>query len=318
MSQNLFEFRENVYSQNGEDGIIEKLLSELKLYTGYYVEFGAHDGKLWSNTYRLYEKGWNGCLIEADDERYRKLCINVPEDKILKIKSTVAETGDASLDNILERNGVTRVDLLSIDIDSDDLRVWEGVKRYDPAIVVIEYNSTIPFDTRFTNPTGTTHGNSALSIKESANDRGYALVEGTDTNLIFAKADLIAATEIHEKSLQEIRDQTYQLRYFFGQDGTLLHDFKLLNDASMTELYPIPWVMTFGRQPIPRLLRRMRYGVNYPAFVYFAVTSLVLSPIQFFRLAGVSLRTLAKGRSTSELLRLLIDKERLVGILKQK
>ena len=62
MKINLFDFHKNIYSQNGEDGIIEKLVSVLKIGSGFFVEFGAWDGKHWSNSYNLYQNGWHGCL----------------------------------------------------------------------------------------------------------------------------------------------------------------------------------------------------------------------------------------------------------------
>jgi len=318
MSINLYDFRGNLYSQNGEDGIIEKLLSILKIDTGYFVEFGAWDGKHWSNTYRLYEKGWKGCLIESEVDRFRALCNNIPDDNVLKVNSRVAESGENSLDEILKRNGIGNVDFLSIDIDSDDLRVWEAVKSVDPPVVVIEYNSVIPFDTRYVNPIGKMHGNSALSIVESAQDRGYSLVEGTDTNLIFVKEDLIGSTDAIRKSLQEIMDQTYQLRYFFGHDGTLLHDYAALNEEGITEIFPIPFQMTFGVQPVPRPFRRIRNRINFPGFLFFVFSAILRCPVQLFKLVRLFVRTLSKGRSLPEIISLLLNKESLVRALKEE
>src|SRR3984893_2303504 len=161
MNVDLFAFRKDFYSQNGEDGIIEKLLSEIGLESGFLVEFGAWDGKHWSNTYNLIEKKkWKGCLIEGDPRKYEDLCHNIPSEDIIKVRAWIRPTGSDTLDEILHRNGVDHVDLLSIDIDSDDLAIWESVVSYSPTIVIIEFNPTIPFDTRYKNPTGAFHGNS--------------------------------------------------------------------------------------------------------------------------------------------------------------
>jgi hypothetical protein len=40
----LIDFKENIYSQCGQDGIIAKVFEALNIYTGYCVEFGAWDG----------------------------------------------------------------------------------------------------------------------------------------------------------------------------------------------------------------------------------------------------------------------------------
>lgn len=49
------------YSQNFEDIIVYKLLEKEK---GLYVDVGAHHPTRFSNTYKLYLKGWNGINID--------------------------------------------------------------------------------------------------------------------------------------------------------------------------------------------------------------------------------------------------------------
>ena len=317
MTEDLFQHRQNYYSQNGEDGILEVLLEELGVTDGYFVEFGAWDGMHWSNTYRCYERGWAGCFIEGLASRFEILQKNVPDDRVLKIQTYLESSGPNSLDETLARHDVEQIDLLSIDIDSDDLAIWEGVQKYQPPVVIIEYNSTIPFDTRYTNPKGKAHGSSALSITESAKRRGYKLVEGTDTNLIFALEALIETTNIRCKSLQEIRDQTFHLRLFFGNDGTLLHDYAPLNEAGITEIFPVPFAMSFGIQPIPRWLRKVRIRANYAGLVLFFLFALVRCPIQLFRLVRMTIRTLAQGRTLFEFIKLVFNKDQMMETLKK-
>ena len=71
----LSDFAGNVYSQEGEDGVIEKALGLLPSRTRWCVEFGAWDGKYLSNTFRLVEQeGYKVVLIEGDTKKYRALC----------------------------------------------------------------------------------------------------------------------------------------------------------------------------------------------------------------------------------------------------
>ena len=65
-------YRYNIHSQNGEDGIIEKLFADLDIKDGYLCEFGAWDGKYLSNTYNLFynNEQYTPILIEGDKERY--------------------------------------------------------------------------------------------------------------------------------------------------------------------------------------------------------------------------------------------------------
>jgi len=70
----LLEYRDDKYSQSGEDGIIEEICYRLGINQGWFVEFGAWDGKHHSNTYNLLaNKGWQGVLMECDPERYKAL-----------------------------------------------------------------------------------------------------------------------------------------------------------------------------------------------------------------------------------------------------
>jgi len=49
-----------------------------------------------------------------------------------------------SLDNLLAQTEIPHdFDVISIDIDSNDLGVWESINNYHPKIVVIEINSSI-------------------------------------------------------------------------------------------------------------------------------------------------------------------------------
>ncbi len=317
MVENLYQDRRNLYSQHGEDGILEELLRALGLDTGYFVEFGAWDGKHWSNTYACYERGWMGCYIEGLQDRYDRLCLNILDPRVLKIKRYVAAEGPNSLDEILAAHNVERVDLLSIDIDCDDLVIWEGVQRYRPSVVVIEYNSTIPFDTHYVNPRGMTHGNAALSIVESAARRGYRLVEGTDTNLIFVLDSLPGLDTVKCKTLGEIRNQTYQLRYFFGNDGSLLHTYKPMNDAGITEIYPIPFALSFGVQPVQRSSRKIRITANYAALALFVFTAMIRCPIQFLRLVQLTIRTISPDKGLLGAVRLIFDKDAVMKTLKK-
>ena len=51
-------FKKNIYSQNGEDGIIEEVINRLDLFKNknlWCCEFGAWDGMHSSNTFALVE-----------------------------------------------------------------------------------------------------------------------------------------------------------------------------------------------------------------------------------------------------------------------
>jgi FkbM family methyltransferase len=52
------------YSQEGEDMILDRFFEQRS--TGFYVDVGAHHPQRFSNTYRLYRRGWRGLNIDAN------------------------------------------------------------------------------------------------------------------------------------------------------------------------------------------------------------------------------------------------------------
>jgi FkbM family methyltransferase len=63
------------FSQFGEDLVIEELLNELGIKQGFYVDVGAFDPVISSNTLLLFKRGWSGVNIDVDEqkiERFRR------------------------------------------------------------------------------------------------------------------------------------------------------------------------------------------------------------------------------------------------------
>ena len=60
------------YSQHGEDIIFAILLKGLK--RGFYVDVGANDPEIISNTKYFYDRGWNGINIEPHPILFEKIC----------------------------------------------------------------------------------------------------------------------------------------------------------------------------------------------------------------------------------------------------
>ncbi len=59
-----------MYSQNLEEQII---LDYFQGQTGNFIDLGANDGKTFSNTRALAERGWKGVLVEPSPKAYDKL-----------------------------------------------------------------------------------------------------------------------------------------------------------------------------------------------------------------------------------------------------
>lgn len=102
---------------------------------------------------------------------------------------------ETSLDNILSETNIdTQFDILSIDVDGNDYHIWNSLKRYDPAIVIIEFNP-------FINPTkdyiysGSVFGSSFKSMIELAKVKKYSLL-CMSGNLVFGKNNRLIGTSL--------------------------------------------------------------------------------------------------------------------------
>ena len=53
------------YAQEGEDLVLARILGELGMTTGFFVDIGAHHPSRFSNTYYFYRRGWCGINVDA-------------------------------------------------------------------------------------------------------------------------------------------------------------------------------------------------------------------------------------------------------------
>jgi hypothetical protein len=184
----LVPFERKVYSQSGEDGIIEEIFRRIGTETKFAVEFGVEDGKE-CNTRFLKSQGWNVLQMDGNDN-------NPPS---IKHEYITAE----NINQLFDKYDVPKnLDLLSIDIDSNDFWVWKALSTaYRPRLIVVEYNATIApcfaqtvaYDPKLTWDGSNYFGASLLALYRIAKNRGYELVYCTKNgvNAFFVRKDLL-------------------------------------------------------------------------------------------------------------------------------
>jgi len=153
--------------------VLERLFACLGSGDRRFVEFGAWDGRHWSNTANLrIAHGWDGLLMDGDPARVSGL---------VKREFVTAE----NVESLFDRYGVpSRFDLLSIDIDGNEYWVWKAIQRFRPRVVVIEYNvffgsdvsKTMPYDPVHRWDKTTFHGASLAALHKLGREKGYSLL----------------------------------------------------------------------------------------------------------------------------------------------
>lgn len=205
-AQDLTGFELRGFSQNGEDGVLVELLNRVGVGGRFFVEFGIQNGSE-GNCVLLAELfGWSGVFVEADDDcfaelerRYRGYPVRCVHDLV---------TADR-VEAIFRDAGVPEEpDVVSIDIDGNDLYVWDALTSFRPRVVVIEYNSGI----RAEGPVAQPHdpergwdgsgafGSSLAALDAVAARHGYRLAHTdlTGTNAFYVREDLWPALGLGE------------------------------------------------------------------------------------------------------------------------
>jgi len=201
------EFR--VFSQWGEDGIIQYLTRAVPIPRRLFVEFGVED-YLESNTrFLLTNDQWAGLVIDGAAENIAV----IKEDPIYwaaNLKAHCAFITRENINGLLLENGIQGdIGLLSVDIDGNDYWIWSAIDAISPRIVICEYNSlwgpkeavTVPYDARFER--GNAHfskvyfGASIAALDHLARQKGYTLVgsNAAGINAFFVRNDVRGSLE---------------------------------------------------------------------------------------------------------------------------
>ena len=133
-----------VYSQNGEDGMLAEIVRRVGARDRFFVEIGIEDGRQ-CNTRLLLESGWRGLWIEGNVALAEQAIANFRryvDSGALAVCVGVIHPGN--INAVLDRaQAPAAFDLLSLDIDQHTHNVWRALER--PArIACIEYNASIP------------------------------------------------------------------------------------------------------------------------------------------------------------------------------
>ena len=146
-----------VYSQWGEDGIIDWLINKYPEIPKSFLEIGTQDYKESNTRFLLINKNWNGFIIEAD-----KAAVKDIKSQRIYWKHNLRAINEFitkdNINNVIKKFNIPKkIGLLSLDIDGVDYWVLKKLSALDPSIIVCEYNSlfgqkksvTVPYKSNF-------------------------------------------------------------------------------------------------------------------------------------------------------------------------
>ena len=150
--KNLNELDFKVFSQSGEDGIIDYLLYSLNIKVPKFVEIGVGDYQE-ANTRFLFERtNAKGLIIDCIKQLNQKVSKNLTlwKGDLTVIEKTITES---NINSILEKNRFnSNLDLFSLDIDGIDYWIIKSLPSNISKVFIAEYNSTFGADLEITVP----------------------------------------------------------------------------------------------------------------------------------------------------------------------
>lgn len=177
-----------VFSQFGEDGIIQHLVNKVPIANDVFVEFGVEDYTESNTRFLLVNDNWRGLVLDGSDAHKRWLESH-PTGWRHEIEAVTAFIDRDNINRLIGGAGVEGdIGILSIDLDGNDLWILEAIDVVSPRILILEYNATfgpaaavtVPYDPSFVrgqkHPSNLYWGASLAALTHTARDKGFSLV----------------------------------------------------------------------------------------------------------------------------------------------
>lgn len=227
-----------VFSQFGDDGIIQYLIKYLDISDSYFIEFGVENYSESLTRFLLINNNWSGLIMDGSVENIEY----IKRDYIYTLHQLTAIHAFVDAENInsiLQSEKLpSQIGLLHIDIDGNDYWVWKSINVIRPIIVVIEYNSvlgneraiTVPYKPDFRRTiahySNLYYGASLVALCILADKKGYNFIgcSSSGNNAYFVRKDkskdlraLTAKEGYVQSKFREARNELGELIYTSGE-----------------------------------------------------------------------------------------------------
>ena len=224
-----------VFSQFGEDGIIQQLVRHLPIEHRTFIEFGVEDFAEANCRFLMMNDNWRGFVLDGSARQIEKLR-SWEQFWKYDLNTRCEFVTRENVNALLGASGFAQdLGILSIDVDGMDYWILTAVNAVRPRILIVEYNAlfgaerkiTVPYSANFVkqhaHASGLYFGASLGAITHAAEQKGFALVatESSGTNAFFVRQDLLrnslAAKPVHaayhDSLVRQSRDAQGKLDY---------------------------------------------------------------------------------------------------------
>ena len=223
-SRRLVDYEFKVFSQWGEDGILQYLTRCLDIPNRTFIEFGVEDFFESNCRFLLMKDLWNGFVIDGSQANIDRLESSYFYWRY-PLQARVAFVDRDNVGALLEESGFDKeVGILSVDVDGVDYHLLDALDGWRAAIVVVEYNSlfgptrrvTVPYDAAFQRNrahwSNLYWGASLPAFAHLLQGRGYALVgvNSMGSNAFFVRRDLLNVSVVESSVGSAFRDSVFR------------------------------------------------------------------------------------------------------------
>jgi hypothetical protein len=253
-----------VFSQWGEDGIIQYLIQRVPIEDDTFVELGVADYRESNTHFLLVHDNWRGLIVDAASrhEDYLQASeLGWRHD----INAVTAFIDRDNINGLIEGAGISGdIGLLSLDIDGNDYWILEAIDVVSPRILVLEYNSTfgpdakisVPYDPSFdrfeAHYSALYFGASLGALADLAAARGYSLVGcgSAGVNAFFVRRDVLGSLE--EVSVADAYVES-RFRESRAPDGSLSRVSSVADRVALMTEMPVTDVTDGAVRPLGSL-----------------------------------------------------------------
>jgi hypothetical protein len=252
--RSLHEVEFRVFSQFGDDGIIQWLLRQLPEVPKRFIEFGVEDYSESNTRFLMVNNNWHGLVMDgsaANIERLKRRKWFWRHDLTAQSCFVTRE----NVDNLVaEWLGGEALGILHIDVDGNDYWLWDAIHCVSPAIAIIEYNAlfgsertiTIPYKPDFrrfeVHHSGQYYGASLAALTLLAQKKDYTFLgcNSAGNNAYYLRNDLLSEdlatlatnAKFVEPAFRESRDRSGKLDYLHFSERQKIIRGMLVVDVS--------------------------------------------------------------------------------------